>query len=118
MHKVKGMTDADRLSILEEYLCSEKSRYQIEKEKGLSCGTIQRWLRIFELSDKSKKDKMKATPQTNVSLTKENEALKLKIKQLEHALKEANMARDAYNCMIDLAESKYAIVVRKNSVAK
>ena len=30
----------------------------------------------------------------------------------------SNMARDAYDCMIDLAEKTYNIPVRKNSGAK
>jgi hypothetical protein len=33
-------------------------------------------------------------------------------------LKQSNMARDAYDCMIDLAEKTYNIPVRKNSGAK
>lgn len=118
MRKSKSRTDAYRLSILHEYLNSEKSRYQIEKEKGLSQGRISHWLRIFGIEDKPKNSQMskKIVPQDQ--LRKENEALRLKVRQLEHELKESNMARDAYDCMIDLAESKYAIVVRKNSVAK
>lgn len=52
------------------------------------------------------------------SLLKENEALRLRIKSLEHELKESNMARDVYDRMIDLAEEKFAIPVRKNSAAK
>lgn len=33
-------------------------------------------------------------------------------------MKQSNMARDAYDCMIDLAEKTYNIPVRKNSGAK
>ena len=44
--------------------------------------------------------------------------LEKKIKSLETELKRSNMARDAYAGMIDLAEKKYTIAVRNNSVAK
>ena len=44
--------------------------------------------------------------------------LRLRIKELEHKLRQAEMARDAYNLMIELAEERYHIRVRKNFVAK
>ena len=44
--------------------------------------------------------------------------LERKIKSLEVELKQSNMARDAYDYMIDLAEKTYNIPVRKNSGAK
>ena len=44
--------------------------------------------------------------------------LRLRIKELEHQLRQAEMARDAYNLMIELAEERYHIRVRKNFVAK
>lgn len=49
---------------------------------------------------------------------KEVEALKWKVRQLEYELKNSNMARDVYNCLIELTEEKYAIKIRKNSAAK
>lgn len=44
--------------------------------------------------------------------------LRLRIKELESQLYQAEMARDAYDYMIDLAEQRYHIRVRKNSDAK
>lgn len=44
--------------------------------------------------------------------------LRLRIKELENQLYHAEMARDAYDYMIDLAEQRYHIRVRKNSDAK
>ena len=61
----------------------------------------------------------KDTNETSLQdLSNENLRLKneLKIKELE--LRRATMARDAYNYMIDLAEQKYGISIRKNSDAK
>ena len=44
--------------------------------------------------------------------------LRLRIKELESQLYHAEMARDAYDYMIDLAEQRYHTRVRKNSDAK
>ncbi|MGM9772939.1 MAG: hypothetical protein ACI3YU_09870 [Segatella copri] len=44
--------------------------------------------------------------------------LKLALKKKELELKQATMARDAYEKMIEIAETKYAIPIRKNSGAK
>lgn len=44
---------------------------------------------------------------------KEVEVLKWKVRQLEYELKNSNMARDVYNYLIELAEEKYAIKIRK-----
>jgi hypothetical protein len=44
--------------------------------------------------------------------------LRLRIKELESQLYHAEMARDAYDDMIELAEQRYHIRVRKNSDTK
>ena len=46
------MTDEKRMTLLQEYLSSDKSRASFEEEKGLSHSTIYRWLRIFAVEDK------------------------------------------------------------------
>ena len=56
--------------------------------------------------------------QTEQELHDRIRELEQKIKVLEVELKSSNMARDAYDCMIDLAEKTYNIPVRKNSDAK
>ena len=61
---------------------------------------------------------MKPKDTETEELKKSIQDLKLKVKKLEHDLKESNMARDAYDCMIELAEETYAIPVRKNFDAK
>ena len=124
MREYKKMSDAKRLSLLKEYLSSDLTKAAFEREKGLSKCSISNWLRIFTLEDKSTIEKTalsmkKDTNETSLQdLSNENLRLKneLKIKELE--LRCATMARDAYNYMIDLAEQKYGISIRKNSDAK
>lgn len=120
MRTTNGKNDCQRLEILHDYLCSSSSKLSIEKKYGLSHGTIRHWLRIFALPDKTAFEEMakKSPAKQDVSSPEDITSLKLRIKQLESTLKEAEMARDAYDCMIDLAEDRYHIKVRKNSDAK
>lgn len=55
----------------------------------------------------------KKVSQTEQKLHNRIYELEKKIRFLETELKPSNMARDAYDCMIDLAEKKYNIPVRK-----
>lgn len=99
-------------------MSSSFTKSQFEREKGLKRTTIQRWLRIFGLEDKPDPFMSKKLSQTEQELHDQIYELEKKIKSLEAELKHSNMARDAYDCMIDLAEKTYNIPVRKNSDAK
>lgn len=122
MRNNKKIDDHIRLEILNSYLHGSKGKYTLEKENGISRGSIRNWLRIFGLEDKpfplNMKDKAVTTGTEDVSSEKDIASLKVRIKELESELKRAEMARDVYNCMIDLAEEKYHIKVRKNSDVK
>lgn len=118
MRNNKGMTDELRLSYLEEYFSSSLNSYHFEKEKGLTHHSIQRWLCIFGFEDKPSPIMNNHQNQTEKELQEKIEALEKELKSLKVELKQSNMARDAYNCMIDLAEETYNIKVRKNSDAK
>lgn len=113
------MTDEKRLSYLEEYMSSPLSSYKFEKEKGLSYKTISYWIRKFGIEDKSiPTDMNKELKPTEKELQKKIRELEQQVKRLKVELKHSNMARDAYDCMIDLAEETYNIKVRKNSDAR
>ncbi len=45
MRNHRNMTDEQRLSLLSEYEVSGMSKRHFEEEKGLSNGTISKWLR-------------------------------------------------------------------------
>ena len=100
------------------------SKYAFEKEKGLSHKRISNWLRIFAVEDKpvvcvpqSKVTDMKKAPDKE-DLLQEVESLKQELRLKSLDLKRAEMARDAYERMIELAENRYGIPIRKNSGAK
>lgn len=100
--------------LLEFYLCSVESAYHFERKNGLFHGAIRSWLRTFDIEDKPRSQEMKKQEKNlGNDSRKEVEVLKWKVRQLEYELKNSNMARDVYNYLIELAEEKYAIKIRK-----
>ncbi|NME88052.1 hypothetical protein [Bacteroides eggerthii] len=122
MSKYKRLPESQCLDYLEEYMSSPVSRYRFEKEKGLTRNTIYRWLRKFGVEDKTTELKPavmeKELPRNEQELQERIRLLEQEVKSLKVKLRNSNMARDAYNYMIDLAEETYNIKVRKNSDAK
>ena len=124
MRQVKEMTDEKRLALLNEYLSSGKSKNAFEKEKGLSQHCISNWIRTFAVEDKPvvlmpqaiamgmSKDPDKEELLQEIARLKQE----LRLKSLD--LKRTEMARDAYERMIALAEERYGIPIRKKSDAK
>ena len=131
MRDNRGMTVEKRMTLLQEYLSSDKSRASFEEEKGLSHSTIYRWLRIFAVEDKPSVrprqvtvrprqavvTDMKKDPD-NEDLLQEIARLKEELRSKSRDLKRAEMARDVYERMIVVAEERYGIPIRKKSGAK
>ena len=124
MRKNGDMTDEKRMALLQEYLSSGMSKYSFEKEKDLSHKSISNWLRIFAVEDKSVAcmpqpvvTDMKKDPNTE-ELLQEIDRLKQELRLKSLDLKRTEMARDAYERMIVLAEERYGIPIRKKSDAK
>ena len=124
MRKKGEMTDEKRMALLQEYLSSGMSKYAFEKEKGLSQKSISNWLRIFAVEDKP----AALFPQSIVTdmkkdldkeeLLQEIARLKQELRSKSLDLKRTEMARDAYEQMIVLAEERFGIPIRKKSDAK
>ena len=123
MRQVREMTDEKRLAFVEEYLSSGKSRNAFEKEKGLSQHCISNWIRTFAVEDKPVLSSqvavtdMKKDPDKE-QLFQEIDRLKQELRLKSIDLKRTEMARDAYERMIVLAEERYGIPIRKKSDAK
>lgn len=124
MRQNKDMDDAKRLSILQEYLSSPSLKTTFERERGLHKGAISNWLRNFAIEDKPQLVKivvpMSTDNDSQVMLDPDSEIARLRqeLKAKDLELKRVTMARDAYEKMIEIAEEKYAIPIRKNSDAK
>ena len=123
MRQVGEMTDEKRLAIIDDYLSSGKSISRFSKEKGLAKGNISNWLRIFAvegkpvLSSQAAVTDMKKDPDKE-ELLREIAELKQELRSKSIDLKRVEMARDAYERMIVLAEERYGIPIRKKSDAK
>lgn len=124
MRTYSGMNDERRLGYLQLYLASNLTKQEFEKENGLGRDSISKWLRTFAIEDKTTSvtltPSMSTLPTNKESESPEDELrrLRLELKTKELELKRATMARDAYEKMIEIAEQKYAIPIRKNSDAK
>ena len=124
MRNNRGMTDEKRMVLLKEYLSSGMSKRRFEKEKGLSDGCILNWIRTFAVEDKpvvyseqAAVTDMKKDPDKE-ELLQEIDRLKQELRSKSLDLKRTEMARDAYERMIVLAEERYGIPIRKKSDAK
>lgn len=124
MRTYSGMNDERRLGYIQLYLASNQTKSEFEKENGLGRDSISKWLRTFAIEDKTTSVTLSpsmSTLPTNIeqeSPEEELRRLKLELKTKELELKRVTMARDAYEKMIEIAEQKYAIPIRKNSDAK
>lgn len=124
MRKNGSMTDEKRMTLLQEFLSSGMSKYRFEKEKGLSQHCISNWFRTFAVENKP----VVPSPQAAVTdmkkdpdkeeLLQEINRLKQELRLQSLDLKRTEMARDAYERMIVLAEERYGIPIRKKSDAK
>ena len=122
MNRFVNKNKEESLAILREYLTTEQSKNAICRKYGLDRNWVTRKLITFAISDKKGGVPMKKLPY-NVSPEKnyrdsERDALIRRIRELEVELRETEMARDAYDEMIRLAERCYNIPIRKKSAAK
>ena len=112
----------ESLEILREYLTTNQSKRSICRKYGLDPNWVSRNLIKFAVADKKDGIAMKKLP-GNVSAEKtyrddDRDALLKRIRELEIELRRTEMARDAYDEMIRLAEQYYNIPIRKKSGAK
>ena len=123
MRQFGEMTDDKRLALLNEYMSSGMSKYRFVKEKGLSKSSFSKWLRTFvvgnepALLSQAAVTDMKKDPDKE-ELLQEIDRLKQELRLKSLDLKRTEMARDAYERMIVLAEERYGIPIRKKSDAK
>lgn len=115
-------SNEESLAILREYLTSDMSKGAICRKYGLNRNWVYTNLIKFAISDKKDGTAMKKLS-GNVSAEEtyrddERDTLLKRIRELEIELRRTEMARDAYDEMIRLAEQYYNIPIRKKSGAK
>ena len=112
----------ESLEILREYLTTYQSKRSICRKYGLDPNWVSRNLIKFAVGDKKGGEPMTRLP-GNADVEKnyrdnDREELLRRIRELEIELRKTEMARDAYDEMIRLAEQYYNIPIRKKSGAK
>ena len=112
----------ESLEILREYLTTDQSKGAICRKYGLNRNWVYTNLIKFAVADKIDGIAMKKLP-GNISYEKtyresDRDALLQRIRELEIELRKTEMARDAYDEMIRLAEQYYNLPIRKKSGAK
>ena len=105
--------------LIDIYKQTGYSAYRIAKLNLVPLGrhTIENWIANFVAENGT------LTPQTVMQSNQENrneelEALQKKVADLEKQLKYQEMRADAYDTMIDIAEKKFNIPIRKKAGAK
>lgn len=107
---------AFKLSVVEEVLRGEASKYSICKKYSLTGSVLYSWLSIFA-------PEVKYTPLENKQPMEdpavgELEFLKKQLREKELALKKEKMRGDFYQTMVEVAEEEFKIDIRKKAGTK
>jgi len=114
MQQSKDVDDSLRLSIINEHL-NGASKYSLAKKYNLSSGNvISYWMLIFGVNHPITTD----LPMAKTSESEKLAALKKKLKEARAALAYQKMRADAYDKMIDIAEEKFNLPIRKKAGTK
>lgn len=95
----------------------------IAKKYGISIRVVFKWIANFASNYKFKGNEVmkEQTPQEPKSINREDMANltpEEQIAYLKEALRKAELRADAYDTMIDIAESKFGISIRKKAGVK
>lgn len=122
MRRNVKLSDERSLEILREYLTTNQSQASICRKYSLHRNWVYKKLAKFAVVNKKNGLAMKEIP-GNVNIEKnyrdsDRDSLLHRIRELEIELRRTEMARDAYDEMIRLAEQYYNLPIRKKSDAK
>lgn len=119
--KIIPHTEEEKLSLLKKYLESSMSKSLFAREHGISSASLNNWLRQYDFPDVKRTEELMREaniPSELEALREELIRLRKEKKLLEKELYGAELKSKAYSMLIDLAEKRYHIPIRKNSAAK
>ena len=118
--RVNQFSDDLKLKIVKEYFETDQSIRELSIKYGFgSGGTIYKWIRKFDISKPDYKEIHKQTIMSNeIGKSKHELELESKLKKLESELAYERLRTEALNTMIDIAEDKFEISIRKKSGTK
>lgn len=102
----------DKEAIIAEYLTGEISYRKIGEKYGIDFRLIHSWVTKFQGKPMRKKPKKELLPQAK------EEQLPKEVKQLQAALRKAELHNKLLNAIIDIAEEQLKIDIRKKSGTK
>lgn len=109
-------SDAEKLRIIQEVRSGKLSKEGAQRKYGIKGhSAITNWMRSFGI-----KEPLKASvymPESNQD-QENTEDLSARVKELEEALKLAELKSEAYSKMIDIAEEKFSLKIRKKLSTK
>ncbi|MEA4809022.1 hypothetical protein [Macellibacteroides fermentans] len=114
MRTSRGMSDLIRMQIIQERL-SGASYSSLRRKYNLNTGDIiKRWMRIFGIMDNQKKrsQPLSVVDPLNESI-EDPTLLKQALKEAICRAEKAELRSKAFETMIEVAEAKYKIAIRK-----
>jgi len=118
--KVNHYPDELKQRVIQEYLETDISQVALQKKYGIRGNAcILKWMRKFGIEKPSEREIeiLHAMTKESKKPTQELE-LENRIKELEKKLEHEKLRSMALDTLIDIAERKYKISIRKNSGAK
>lgn len=108
-------SDSEKLRIIQEVLSGNLSKEAAQRKYGIKGhSAITKWMRKFDIKEPLKpKIYVQEEPYDNIK-----EDLAARVEELEEALKLAEMKSEAYSKMIDIAEEKFSLKIRKKLSTK
>ncbi len=118
--RVNQFPDDLKIKIVKEYFETNQSLKELSNKYGFGSGdTIYRWIRKFDISKPDAKEIHKVSIMSKeVGKSKHELELESKLKKLESELAYERLRTEALSTMIDIAEDKFNISIRKKSGTK
>ncbi len=123
-NKLTKYTKEERLDLLRQYYESGMSMNEFARAKGIkSSRLLAYWMKLYDIpkeivSLQSDIDAVIMSKTSENQLRDEVLALRKRVQDLEKALEYSRLETSARDIMIDLAEQRFEIPIRKKSAAK
>lgn len=119
--KILAYNEEEKLSLLKKYMESGQPKSWFAREHGISSTSLNNWLGQYDFPDVERIEELmkeKNIPSEVDQLREELIRLRKEKKQLEKELYFSELKSKANSMIIDLAEKRYNIAIRKNFDAK
>lgn len=118
--KVNHYTDEFKLKVVKEYLSTDVTQRELKLKYGFKGGsTLYKWISKFDIPKPNDQFFNKQEVMSKeVSKSKSELELEARIKKLESELEYEKLRTEALSTMINIAEERFNIPIRKKSGTK